>query len=136
MKRKIVIVLCIAALLCLILTACVSNIPDEPIDPDDEFFDDGASTPELEFEASGTYESGNSWFIGEVLEVNEGSILVEPHKNAAERKSADKISVSTNVKGGEFPYDLKEGAIVCVVYNGAIAESYPAQINSTVKIAA
>ena len=134
MKRRIVVILCITLLMCAVLVSCKDNEEYPPCGG--VITDEGDSYSELEFEASGTYEGGNSWFIGEVLEAHDGSILVEPHKNAAERKSADKISVSTNVKEGELPYDLKEGAIVCVVYNGAIAESYPAQINSTVKIEA
>lgn len=130
MKRRIVIALCLAIFLCLALVSCKDKDNEKP----DDVITDGGSYSELEFTASGEYDNGDRWFIGEVIEVNDGSILVKPHKNTVEIKSADKISVSTNVKEGELPYDLKEGAIVCVVYNGAIAESYPAQINSTTAI--
>ena len=134
MKRRIVVILCITLLMCAVLVSCKDNEEYPPCGG--VITDEGDSYSELEFEASGTYESGNSWFIGEVLEVGEDTILVKPHKNAAERKSADKIWVSTNVKEGDLPSTLRQGAIVRVGYDGAIAESYPAQINSTVRLEA
>lgn len=134
MKRRIVVMLCITLLMCAVLVSCKDNEEYPPCGG--VITDEGDSYSELEFEASGTYESGNSWFIGEVLEVGEDTILVKPHKNAAERKSADKIWVSTDVKEGDLPSTLRQGAIVRVGYDGAIAESYPAQINSTVRLEA
>ena len=132
MKRRIVIALCLAILLCLALVSCKDKDNEKP----DDVITDGGSYSELEFAASGENGDGSRWFIGEVLEVGEDTILVKPHKNAAERKSADKIWVSTDVKEGDLPSTLRQGAIVRVGYDGAIAESYPAQINSTVRLEA
>lgn len=133
MKRKLLSIICLIALLCMTLASCESRGDDDYPPCGGVIFDDESSS-ELEFEASGEYGNGNRWFLGEVLEVSEGLVLVRPHEDSAEIRSADKINVSTNLKdGGDLP-PLKVGSIVRVVYDGAIAESYPAQIHSTVRI--
>lgn len=71
----------------------------------------------------------NSYFNAEVLEVNEQSILVKPDADSNEIKSADKISVSLNFISTVPVPDFEVGDRVRVIYNGEIAESYPAQIN-------
>lgn len=71
----------------------------------------------------------NPCFNAEVLEVNEKNILVKPDSDSNEIKSADKISVSLDVISDVPIPDLEVGDRVQVIYNGEIAESYPAQIN-------
>ncbi|MBQ7760444.1 MAG: hypothetical protein IJ400_00145 [Clostridia bacterium] len=80
------------------------------------------------------YSGENSygeWFFATIIEVNENSIVVEPYEDTLQRKTSDKISVSTIVSEDfELP-DLKENIDVIVCYTGEIAESYPAQITQT-----
>lgn len=82
-------------------------------------------------------------FIGVVLENKQDYLLVEPVAGSTELASADKIAVSISentqlsLKGKTDAItagDIKEGDNVEIFYSGAIAESYPAQINSSHKI--
>lgn len=75
-------------------------------------------------------------FRAEVIE-NGGSLLITPSKESNEAKSSDKISVGLNAanivdeSGENITVDqLKAGDILVITYNGAIAESYPAQIGA------
>ena len=72
----------------------------------------------------------NPYFNAEVLEVTEKNILVKPDDDSKETKSADKIYVSLDVIS-EIPVPtINTGDRVRVIYNGEIAETYPAQINN------
>jgi hypothetical protein len=82
-------------------------------------------------------------FIGVVLENKQVYLLVEPVVGSTELASADKIVIfigentELSLKGKTDAItadDIKEGDSVEVFYSGAIAESYPAQINSSSKI--
>ena len=70
-------------------------------------------------------------FSGTVIEVNDDhTILVKPDENEPVMKSSDKIRVSLDVKMkgiGQETFDI--GYEIRVYYDGAILESYPAQIN-------
>jgi hypothetical protein len=82
-------------------------------------------------------------FIGVVLESKQDYLLVEPVEGSGELDSADKIEVfigentqlglngETNAITAE---DIGAGSRVEIFYSGVIAESYPAQINSSHKI--
>ncbi len=68
-------------------------------------------------------------------------MLVEPEEGSDELRSADKISVSIaeatllDSKEQEIAVDdITVGDKVEIVYNGMIAESYPAQINKCYKV--
>lgn len=65
-------------------------------------------------------------FKAEILEVLESSILVKPLEGENELNSSDKISIGLSKI--EVPFNLVSGQIVEIVYDGMIAESYPAQI--------
>lgn len=65
-------------------------------------------------------------FYATVLETEENRILVEPVSGSDERNSADQIWVSLN----ETIPKIVSGDTVRVIYDGLIAESYPAQILS------
>ena len=69
---------------------------------------------------------------GQVLEVKEQYILIELLEE--ESLSADKITVSTQVKDSQKVPDLKEGDCVKILYDGIILESYPAKINQVYEI--
>lgn len=72
----------------------------------------------------------NPYFNAEVLEVTEKNILVKPDNDSKETKSVDKIYVSLDVIS-EIPVPtINTGDRVRVIYNGEIAETYPAQINN------
>lgn len=71
----------------------------------------------------------NPYFNAEVLEVREKTILVKPDADAKEAKSSDKISVSLDFISTIPVPNFNVGDRVRVIYNGNIAESYPAQIN-------
>lgn len=77
-------------------------------------------------------ETNTVSFNAVILEILDGSILVEPVEGSNELKSADKISV--NYKNLEIHFNLIEGQTIKIEYDGSIAESYPAQINGTVSI--
>ena len=69
-------------------------------------------------------ESVNPYFNATVLEVYEKSVLVEPFEGEEELLSSDQVVVNTDV----------ESTTVRIVYNGDIAETYPAQINTVFAI--
>ncbi len=71
----------------------------------------------------------NPNFNAKVLEIYDGSILVEPFEGENERKSADKIYVGTKNLSEGVLSKLKVGSEIRVVYNGVIQESYPASLN-------
>lgn len=73
-----------------------------------------------------TEQKKNPYFQATVLEVKENSILVEPFEGEQELTSVDRISVSTDVISIQEVPEMEEGTEVRVVYNGEIAESYPA----------
>lgn len=70
----------------------------------------------------------NPYFNATVLEVYENSVLVEPFDGSDELKSADKITVSTNVVSIHPVPKLEKGVQIRIVYNGTIEEIYPANI--------
>ncbi len=71
----------------------------------------------------------NPFFNAEVLEVSAGRILVKPDSDSNGIKTADKISVSLDVISTIPVPAVNVGDRVRVIYNGEIAETYPAQIN-------
>lgn len=71
----------------------------------------------------------NPYFHATVLEAHDNYIIVEPVEGSEERKSADQIQVSLDVISNHKVPDMEEGDMVRIVYNGEIAESYPAQIH-------
>lgn len=71
----------------------------------------------------------NPSFNAEVLEVSEEVILVKPDSDSNEIKSADKISVSLDSISTIPIPTFSVGDRVRVIYNGEIAETYPAKIN-------
>ncbi len=80
-------------------------------------------------------------FIAEVLEVHENYILVEPVQGSRELASADKIAIAVGENtrltsdGDTIALsDITVGSKIEIHYDGAIAESYPAQINSVSQI--
>ncbi|MBM7581607.1 hypothetical protein JOD02_000430 [Caldicoprobacter guelmensis] len=81
-------------------------------------------------------------FNADVLENNQSSLLVQPVEGSRELSSADKIVVYINddvklvdSQGKEIEVSqIKAGDKVQVFYNGAIAESYPAQIHKCYKV--
>ena len=67
-----------------------------------------------------------------ILEIHDDYYLVEPVEGSAELNSADQITVlMTNVDVSSEP---EVGDILEIVYDGAIAESYPAQITNVYSI--
>ncbi len=76
----------------------------------------------------------SEYFDAKVLEVNNGTVLVEPFEGSSERKSASRIWVSTKTTSSVPPPDFYEGLYVRIVYDGMIQETYPAQINNVYAI--
>ena len=87
----------------------------------------------VEFDVVIDADAENSKFLGKIKELGEGYLLVEPLEGEAITNSADLISVDIGFLSTEMwePEHLKEGAEICVVYDGQIAESYPAQVKAT-----
>lgn len=81
-------------------------------------------------------------FMATVVENNQSDLLVEPEEGSDELRSADKIVVYINddvklvdSQDKEITIgDIKMGDKVQIFYNGAIAESYPAQIHKCYKV--
>ena len=80
------------------------------------------------------HERENPYFHASVIEVNEKYVLVQPFEGEEELKSADQIQVSTEVVSTHDIPAMEEGTQIRIVYNGDIAESYPAQINTVFAI--
>lgn len=78
------------------------------------------------------YDEAN--FSGTVLEVSDKAILVSVDEGEDERNSSDKMRVSLDVKPKDSMTHFEVGAKVKVFYDGIIAESYPAQINTVYAI--
>lgn len=87
----------------------------------------------VEFDVEIEKDTENDKFYGKIIEQGDGYLLVEPLEGDAIRNSADQISVDVSFWEGETwkPEHLKEGAEICVVYDGKIAESYPAQVKAS-----
>lgn len=73
-------------------------------------------------------------FAGTVTEVNDNTILVIVDEGEEVHRNSDLISVSLNVKLKDSITHFNVGDRVIVYYNGEIAESYPAQINTVYAI--
>ena len=67
-----------------------------------------------------------------ILEIHDDYYLVEPVEGSAELNSADQIAVPITDMNASS--ELEVGDILEIVYDGAIAESYPAQITNVYSI--
>ena len=71
-------------------------------------------------------------FQATILEIQDGYYLVEPVEGSTELNSADRIMVPmVNINPSQEP---EVGDTLEIVYDGTIAESYPAQINTVYSI--
>lgn len=66
-------------------------------------------------------------FTAAVLEIYDGSVLVQPLAGEDELRSSDRFSV--NIAGLD-DLDVQAGSYVVIYYNGMIEESYPARISA------
>lgn len=73
-------------------------------------------------------------FAGVVTEVFDKVIIVSVDEGEDELKSSDKMRVSLDVKLKDSMTNFAVGDRVKVFYDGTIAESYPAQINTVYAI--
>lgn len=80
-------------------------------------------------------------FTATVLENTKSHLLVKPDEGSNELSSADKIRIfvedATLLNSDDKEIiidDIKTGSKVKIYYNGEIAESYPAQINSCYRV--
>lgn len=71
-------------------------------------------------------------FSATILEIRDGSFLVEPAAGAHELNSADKITVSTQNADPSVQWQV--GDLVLITYDGVILETYPAQLNQVYKV--
>ncbi|HNW04120.1 MAG TPA: DUF3221 domain-containing protein [Oscillospiraceae bacterium] len=85
----------------------------------------------------GAGEEENASFTATVLAAEEDYLEVEPSEDSDERRSSDRISVSEqdalyfDAGGEEIDRpEFSEGQEIRIVYDGLIAESYPAQIHA------
>ena len=79
-------------------------------------------------------EAGQRYFCGMVLEISDQYFLVEPDEGEEERKSADRITVPTNVISAEGVPEVRVGDELRIVYDGEIMESYPARLSTVFAI--
>lgn len=73
-------------------------------------------------------------FNGVVTQVNKNTIIVAVDEDEDEYKSSDVMSVSLDVQLNDNITQFEVGDMVQVFYDGSIAESYPAQINTVFAI--
>ena len=67
----------------------------------------------------------NPFFKAEIIEMSEKALVIKPLDEYSEARSSDKISVPN-----WFAKDaVKVGDIIGISYDGAILESYPAQLS-------
>ena len=71
-------------------------------------------------------------FHGNVLEISQQHLLVEPASDSHESKSSDKIMISLATV--DCPENLEIGDSVPIVYDGLIQELYPAIIPNVYSI--
>ncbi len=76
-------------------------------------------------------EASSAYFDAKVLDTDKNGdfVLVEPFSDTKERKTADRIWVSLNVSSSVPVPDLYEGLYIRIMYDGMIAEQYPARIS-------
>lgn len=84
------------------------------------------------FNRNDSYHKPN--FTGTVTEIFDKSIMVSVDEGEEELDSSDKIIVSLDVKSKDSKTHFTVGDRVNVFYDGVIAESYPAQINTVYEI--
>lgn len=89
---------------------------------------------EKDSDPSGDDINFSPYFNATVIEVGSGAVLVTPFEGSGELKTSDKIWVSTNVISANQVPEMKAGDRIRIVYNGEIAETYPAQINKVFAI--
>lgn len=101
------------------------------VSPEDAhaFFEEMLHTEIPEPVSGGPDENGNYYFMATVLRTTDKTILVEPMEGCWERKSSDLIWVSLRFQSEHPVPEIRVGDRVKVIYNGAIQETYPAQVN-------
>ena len=103
---------------------------DEPAgEPADEPAEEPAEGPAEEPDEDGGATLRT--FDGEIVEVREGCLLVEPIEGSWILASADLIEVPVE-NTGEF----QPGHVVTVAFSGEVMETYPAQINGVESVTA
>ena len=81
---------------------------------------------------TGCTSEDKATFQATILEIQDGYYLVEPVEGSTELNSADQITVPmVNINPSQEP---EVGDTLEIVYDGVIAESYPAQINTVYSI--
>ena len=81
---------------------------------------------------TGCTSEDKATFQATILEIQDGYYLVEPVEGSTELNSADRIMVPmVNINPSQEP---EVGDTLEIVYDGVIAESYPAQINTVYSI--
>lgn len=104
----------------------------------------GTLVPHEGYAHSGTVEGGNypkgdepvSWFDAKVISVSGNTILVEAHdESRVKHACAAELYVTTKLYNGEVRTGFEAGDEILIIYDGMIAESYPAQIFTVYEIA-
>lgn len=101
------------------------------VSPEDAqaFFEEMMHTEIPEPVSGGPDENGNYYFMATVLRTTDKTILVEPMEGCWERKSSDLIWVSLRFQSEHPIPEIRVGDRVKVIYDGSIAETYPAQVD-------
>ncbi len=82
------------------------------------------------FTACNSETNDKATFQATILEINDNYYLVKPVEGSAELNSADQITVPVT----SINPTPEVGDILEIVYDGEIAESYPAQITNVYSI--
>ncbi len=119
MKKFAVIIYILAV----ILVGCSNDLPGHKTV--DDFSD--VTVIDSEFNAVPS-------FTATVIEVYDSNILVEPDEGTNERRSSDRIYVSTDIEDSDRVCEVKAGDRISVYYRGGIMETYPARLGNVVAI--
>lgn len=123
MKRKIIISVIIVLILS-IGSGVIYKIIEKDVTDRETF--DFQTNPNS---SNDTISHDKHSFYGKILEIKPTYLIVEPNDNEEEKKSSDKFHI--DLKNDNTHYEV--GTMVKITYEGAILESYPAQI-ATIEI--
>ena len=132
-KKRYPIAPWVAAAACLCLLLCLPTGMFDKAAPESAL-DNGALEMEKEdlFYGATMDKANAAIFRAKVLEVYDGTALVEPLEGEQERNSADQFHISLqHLK--DLP-EIQEGDIVEIVYDGLIQETYPCRITGTIAV--
>ena len=132
-KKRYPVAPWVAAAACVCLLLCLPMGMLDKAAPESALNNGTAEMQKEDLFYGATMDKANAdIFQAKVLEVYEGTALVEPLEGEQERSSADKFHISLqHLK--DLP-EIQVGDVVEIVYDGLIQETYPCRITGTISV--